>query len=218
MQTIISPSILAANFYQLGNDIELLNNSEAQWIHIDVMDGVFVPNISFGFPILKAVSAKTNKFCDVHLMIEQPSNYFNEFKAAGADGLTIHYEGNLHLHRDVTEIKKLGMKAGVALNPHTPVSVLKEPIAELDLVLIMSVNPGFGGQSFIPNTLQKIAEAKALINQYNPNVILQVDGGVGPKNAKAVLQAGANCLVSGSAVFKADNPTEAISEMKNMVL
>lgn len=213
--TIISPSVLSADFANLQRDIELLNNSEAEWIHIDVMDGVFVPNISFGFPVLSAVRKHTKKFLDVHLMIEKPERYIKQFKEAGADLLTVHYEGNIHLDSTIQQIKAEGLKAGVALNPATPVSVLA-PIAHLlDLILIMSVNPGFGGQKFIPYSLDKIREAKELIAKTNSSAYLQVDGGVTPANATQVKEAGANVLVAGSAVFNAPNPLVVISELKN---
>lgn len=212
--TIISPSVLSADFANLQRDIELLNNSEAEWIHIDVMDGVFVPNISFGFPVLSAVRKHTKKFLDVHLMIEKPERYIKQFKDAGADLLTVHYEGNIHLDSIIQQIKAEGMKAGVALNPATSVSVLA-PIAHLlDLILIMSVNPGFGGQKFIPYSLDKIREAKELIAKTNSPAYLQVDGGVTPTNAAQVKEAGANVLVAGSAVFGAKDPLSAIKELK----
>ncbi len=212
---IIAPSVLSADFGNLNKDIELLNDSEAEWIHIDVMDGVFVPNISFGFPVLEAVRKKTTKFLDVHLMIAAPEKYIADFKKAGADGLTVHFEGALHLHSALQQIKAAGMKAGVALNPATPVSVLTEVIEMLDLVLIMSVNPGFGGQAFIPHSLHKIRQAADLIATSGSKALLQVDGGVGVNNAKEVLAAGANVLVAGSAVFKSENPTQTISVLRS---
>ena len=212
---IIAPSVLSADFGNLNKDIALLNDSEAEWIHIDVMDGVFVPNISFGFPILEAVRKKTTKFLDVHLMIASPEKYIVDFKKAGADGLTVHFEGALHLHSVIQQIKAAGMKAGVALNPATPVAVLSEVIEMLDLVLIMSVNPGFGGQAFIPSSLHKIKQAADLITSSGSKALLQVDGGVGVRNAKDVLAAGANVLVAGSAVFNSENPQHTISLLRN---
>jgi ribulose-phosphate 3-epimerase len=191
----------------------MLHKSEAQWIHIDVMDGVFVPNISFGFPILQAIRKHTTKFCDVHLMIVQPEKYLKQFKEAGADHITVHFEGNWHLDSIIREIKSLGMSAGVALNPGTPVEVLKEVLPLLDVVLIMSVNPGFGGQKFIPYTIRKIKECKALIASTNASTKIQVDGGVGLANAKEIVEAGADILVAGNAVFGSENPTETISNL-----
>ncbi|MGB1248953.1 MAG: ribulose-phosphate 3-epimerase, partial [Chitinophagales bacterium] len=169
---IIAPSILAADFGNLAKDIQLIEKSAAQWVHVDIMDGVFVPNISFGFPILDVVKKNTKKFIDVHLMIEKPSQYFEQFIAKGADGISIHYEGNLHIHSDLQQIRKLGAKAGLVLNPHTPVSVIKDIIHEIDILLIMSVNPGFGGQKFIPNSLEKVSEAKRLILESNANTLI----------------------------------------------
>lgn len=216
MKTIIAPSVLSADFAHLGRDVEMLHKSEAQWIHIDVMDGVFVPNISFGFPILQAIRKSTTKFCDVHLMIVQPEKYLKQFKEAGADHITVHYEGNWHLDSIIREIKNLGMSAGVALNPSTPVAVLKEVLPLLDVVLIMSVNPGFGGQKFILYTIQKIKECKALIASTNASTKIQVDGGVGLANAKEIVEAGADILVAGNAVFGSENPTETISNLMKL--
>lgn len=216
MKTIIAPSVLSADFAHLGRDVEMLHKSEAQWIHIDVMDGVFVPNISFGFPILQAIRKHTTKFCDVHLMIVQPEKYLKQFKEAGADHITVHYEGNWHLDSIIREIKSLGMSAGVALNPSTPVEVLKEVLPLLDVVLIMSVNPGFGGQKFIPYTIRKIKECKALIASTNASTKIQVDGGVGLANAKEIVEAGADILVAGNAVFGSENPTETISNLMKL--
>ena len=210
---IIAPSILAANFLQLGNDIDMINQSEAQWIHIDVMDGLFVPNISFGFPILEAVRSATTKCCDVHLMVHQPERYFTQFKQAGADAISFHYEGNLHVHRCIQEIKQLGMKAGVVLNPHTPVQVLEDILLDLDYVLLMSVNPGFGGQQFIPHTVEKTQQLKALLTQYKSTAQIQIDGGVTLDNCKALIDAGADILVAGSAIFKSPNPLLTIQKM-----
>jgi ribulose-phosphate 3-epimerase len=210
---IIAPSILSADFLHLGKDIEMINNSEAQWIHIDVMDGVFVPNISFGIPILKAVRKATTKILDVHLMIVQPERYFEAFRDAGADILTFHYEASVHLHRSVAQVKELGMKAGVVLNPHTPVNVLSEILPELDLVLIMSVNPGFGGQKFIENTYQKIKTLKQMILACGKNILIEVDGGVDLNNASKLLQSGADILVAGNTVFSSTHPKETIAKL-----
>lgn len=210
----IAPSILSADFNNLGKEIEMINNSVAEWIHCDIMDGVFVPNISFGIPIVSHVRSTTNKILDVHLMIINPENYIKAFKNAGANYLTVHYEACTHLHRTLQEIKSNGMKAGVSLNPHTPVSLLKNIISNVDLVLIMSVNPGFGGQSFIENSISKIIELKELSNIHNPDLIIQVDGGVDETNARRIAEAGANCLVAGSSIFKSDNPVKTIENLK----
>jgi ribulose-phosphate 3-epimerase len=210
---IIAPSILSADFLHLGKDIEMINNSKAQWIHIDVMDGVFVPNISFGIPILKAVRKATTKILDVHLMIVQPERYFEAFRDAGADILTFHHEASVHLHRSVAQVKELGMKAGVVLNPHTPVNVLSEILPELDLVLIMSVNPGFGGQKFIENTYQKIKTLKQMILACGKNILIEVDGGVDLNNASKLLQSGADILVAGNTVFSSTHPKETIAKL-----
>jgi ribulose-phosphate 3-epimerase len=215
MSIIVSPSVLSADFAHLGRDIDMLDRSEAEWIHIDVMDGVFVPNISFGFPILQSIRRQTGKFCDVHLMIVHPEKYIKQFKEAGADNITVHYEGNLHLDSIIREIKSLGISAGVAINPATPVSMLKEVINLLDVVLVMSVNPGFGGQKFIPNTLHKIKETKELITLSGSKAKIEVDGGVGLNNAKDVIEAGADILVAGNAVFAASDPAQTISQIKN---
>jgi len=213
MPKIIAPSVLSANFANLEKDIQMLNDSPAEWIHFDVMDGVFVPNISFGFPILKAIRKHTTKFIDVHLMIMNPEKYITEFKTAGADAISVHWEGNIHILSILNQIRDNGMKAGLALNPATPISVVKDIIHSIDILLIMSVNPGFGGQKFIEKTCDRVAEAKAFIIENNAQTIIQVDGGVGPKNAKQVFEAGADVLVSGSAVFGAENPSQAINEM-----
>lgn len=210
---IIAPSILSADFLHLGKDIEMINNSEAQWIHIDVMDGVFVPNISFGIPILKSVRKASTKILDVHLMIVQPERYFEAFRDAGADILTFHHEASVHLHRSVAQVKELGMKAGVVLNPHTPVNVLSEILPELDLVLIMSVNPGFGGQKFIENTYQKIKTLKQMILASGKNILIEVDGGVDLNNASKLVQSGADILVAGNTVFSSTHPKETIAKL-----
>ncbi len=213
---ILSPSLLSADFNHLANDIEMINSSEADWFHLDIMDGVFVPNISFGLPVVKSVKKLAQKPLDVHLMIVQPERYIDAFKKAGADILTVHYEACTHLHRTIQEIKNAGMKAGVSINPHTSVKLLEDILPDLDLVLIMSVNPGFGGQSFIKNSLKKISELKEMANVINPEVIIEVDGGVDTKNHTEIVKAGANALVAGSAVFGAENPTEAIAKLKSI--
>jgi ribulose-phosphate 3-epimerase len=211
---IIAPSLLASNFLKLQEECEMLNSSEADWFHLDVMDGRFVPNISYGPMIVEFISATTTKFCDVHLMIEEPEKYVEEFKKAGADGITVHLEACPHLHRNIQQIKGLGMKAAVAINPHTPVMLLQDIIADIDMVLIMSVNPGFGGQSFITHTLAKIKALKELISQVNPNVIIEIDGGITLSNAKSVLDAGADVLVAGNTVFKSSDPAATIAALK----
>ena len=215
MSVIVAPSVLSADFANLGRDIDMLNESEAEWIHIDVMDGVFVPNISFGFPILESISKRTEKFCDVHLMIVNPEKYVHQFIKAGADNITVHYEGNLHLDSIIRSIQEQGISAGVAINPATPVSVLKEVITLLDVVLVMSVNPGFGGQKFILNTLNKVKEVRELINQSGSLARIEVDGGVGLNNAKELAEAGADVLVAGNAVFGSSDPKHTISKIKN---
>jgi ribulose-phosphate 3-epimerase len=211
---LIAPSILAADFANLQRDVEMLNQSQADWIHVDVMDGLFVPNISFGFPVTSAVKKHANKPLDVHLMIVDPDRYLKGFKDAGADGITVHYEACPNLHRTIQVIKQLGCKAGVALNPHTPVAALVDIIADLDLVLIMSVNPGFGGQHFIENTYKKVKEIRTLADAHNPNLYIEVDGGVDTTNVGKLKAAGANVFVAGSAVFSSANPTTTISVMK----
>ena len=212
---LISPSILAADFGNLQRDIELINNSEADWIHVDVMDGEFVPNISFGFPVIAAVKKHAQKPLDVHLMIVEPERYLKAFKEAGAAGITVHYETCPHLHRTIQVIKELGCRAGVAINPHTPVSALEDIIADVDMVLIMSVNPGFGGQHFIENTYKKIKQLKALSESVNPDLFIEIDGGVDGNNAQKLIYAGANVLVAGSAVFSSANPAAVISTLKH---
>ena len=215
MNHLVAPSILAADFAHLADDIRMVNESEADWIHVDVMDGRFVPNISIGLPVVEAVKSVAKKPLDVHLMIVEPENYITAFKNAGADNLTIHLEACVHLHKAVHSIKDLGMKAGIALNPHTPVSSLEDIIHDIDIVCVMSVNPGFGGQKFITNTLEKIKKLKQLLQVHNTNVLIEVDGGVGLNNAKDILKAGADVLVAGSCVFKSEDPKQAITGLKS---
>ena len=214
MTHLIAPSLLSANFGNLQKDVEMVNQSRADWFHLDVMDGVFVPNISFGFPIIKFVKKNATKPLDVHLMIVQPERYFEAFKKAGADILTIHYEASTHLHRSIHAIKDLGMKAGVVLNPHTPVNLLEDMITDLDLVLLMSVNPGYGGQKFIENTYKKISLLKEMILQKNAESLIEIDGGVTLENMPKLVAAGADVLVAGNTVFGSDNPIETIARLK----
>ena len=214
---IIAPSMLACDFGNLLSEIEMVNNSEANWFHIDVMDGVFVPNISFGTPIMKVLKENAKKTLDVHLMIVNPDNYLENFAELGADILTVHFEACTHLHRTIQRIKDLKMKAGVALNPHTPIASLKSIIKDLDLVCIMSVNPGFGGQSFIEETYEKVLELNSLIKKHNSKAIIEIDGGVNSLNAKKLIDCGANALVAGSFVFKSENPTQTISELSSII-
>ena len=214
MPTIIAPSILAADFANLQRDIEMINNSAADWFHIDIMDGVFVPNISFGMPVLEAINRHAKKTIDVHLMIVDPDRYIKTFADLGANILTVHFEACTHLHRTLQAIKASGMQAGVALNPHTNIDLLEDVINDIDMVCLMSVNPGFGGQSFIDNTYSKIIKLKALITKKNAKTIIEIDGGVTDKNAKQLVAAGADVLVAGNFVFKSSNPTQTIADLK----
>ena len=211
---LISPSLLSADFGQLGRDIEMLNASECDWLHVDVMDGMFVPNISFGQPVVKHIKRYAKKPLDVHLMIMDPGRYVNDFKEAGADILTVHYEACIHLDRTLHAIKDAGMKCGVVLNPGTPVALLEDTIQLCDVVLLMSVNPGFGGQKFIENTYEKVRQLKTLCNRKNPECLIEVDGGVNTSNAPLLFAAGADVLVAGNAVFKSDNPQQTIHDLK----
>ena len=213
---ILSPSLLAADFGNLQQAIEMVNASEADWFHIDIMDGVFVPNISYGMPVLSVIQKHATKPLDVHLMIVDPSRYISTFAKLGSDILTVHYEACTHLHRTLQAIKAEGMKAGVALNPHTPVALLEDIIQDVDVLLLMSVNPGFGGQSFIENTYKKVRQAKMLIEQAGASTLIEIDGGVSLKNAKALIEAGADALVAGSFVFNAANPTQTIADLKHV--
>lgn len=210
----IAPSMLSADFGNLQRDIEMINKSDADWFHVDVMDGRFVPNISFGFPVLKTIKKHAEKFIDVHLMIVEPEKYVEEFIAQGADLVSVHYEACIHLHRTISFIKDKGAQAGVVLNPSTPVAMLEDIISDVDLVLLMSVNPGFGGQKFIENTYKKITQTKELIEKYNSKALIEIDGGVNTKNASLLFEAGADVLVAGNAVFSSPTPEETIRQLK----
>ncbi len=214
MSHLVAPSVLSADFGNLERDCLMINSSEADWFHVDVMDGVFVPNISFGMPVIKTIKKHANKILDVHLMIVQPERYVKEFKAVGTDIMTVHYEASTHLHRTVQAIHSEGMKAGVALNPHTPVEVLEDIIEDIDLVLIMSVNPGFGGQKFIGRACDKIKRLKAMIERNNSRALIEIDGGVNLETGRQLLDAGADVLVAGGFVFGSENPTETIAKLK----
>jgi len=217
MSGMIAPSILSADFGKLYEEIDMINQSEADWFHVDVMDGVFVPNISFGFPVMKPLQAKAKKTLDVHLMIVDPDRYTKAFADAGAHVLTVHVEACTHLHRTLTNIRNHGMKAGLAINPHTPVETIKEVLDLCDVVCLMSVNPGFGGQSFIENTYNKIKSLKAMIQAAGTNTLIEIDGGVSLSNAKLLTDAGADVLVAGNTVFASPNPTQTIAELKQLI-
>lgn len=214
MKPLIAPSLLSANFANLQQDIEMINRSQADWLHLDIMDGVFVPNISFGFPVIEAIAPLARKPLDVHLMITQPGKFISRLQALGTFMMNVHYEACLHLHRTVQEIKKAGMKAGVTLNPHTPVSMLEDILPDVDMVLLMSVNPGFGGQEFIPQSVEKIARLKEMILRKNLSTLIEVDGGINLETARLALDAGADILVCGNSIFSAENPEETIAKLK----
>jgi len=215
MSHLVAPSILSADFANIQRDVEMINSSNADWFHVDIMDGVFVPNISFGFPVIKAIKKHAKKPLDIHLMIVDPDRYTQAFKDAGADILTVHYEACPHLHRSIQNIKNSGMKAGVAINPHTPIAVLEDIIADVDLVCMMSVNPGFGGQKFIENTYHKTGLLKTLIKNKNSKALIEIDGGVDLNNYKKLLQSGADVLVAGNTIFSSKNPVDTIKELKS---
>ena len=214
MKPLIAPSLLSADFANLQQDIEMINRSRADWLHLDIMDGVFVPNISFGFPVIEAIAPLARKPLDVHLMITQPGKFISRLQALGTFMMNVHYEACLHLHRTVQEIKKAGMKAGVTLNPHTPVSMLEDILPDVDMVLLMSVNPGFGGQEFIPQSVEKIARLKEMILRKNLSTLIEVDGGINLETARLALDAGADILVCGNSIFSAENPEETIAKLK----
>ncbi len=216
MQHLISPSFLSSDFTNLEQEIKRMNDSEADWFHLDIMDGLFVPNITFGMPVIKQIKKHARKPLDVHLMIVQPERYIDEFKKAGADILTVHYEACTHLHRTVQQIKDAGMKAGVSLNPHTPVALLEDILNDVDMVLLMSVNPGFGGQKFIENTYKKIKQLKALVEKNKADILIEIDGGVDASNAKKLVETGADVLVAGSFVFGSENPVETVKKLKTL--
>lgn len=213
---IIAPSMLSADFLKLGAEIEMINNSEADWFHLDVMDGQFVPNISYGMPIIAQMKKVAKKTFDVHLMIENPERYLEDFKKAGADYLTVHYETGYHLHRTLTSIRALGMKAGLSINPHTPVEMVQDIIHEIDLLLVMSINPGFGGQKFLPLTYDKIRKAKEIITNAGANTLIEIDGGVTLENAASIIEAGADVLVAGNTVFSSPDPQDTIKRLKQV--
>lgn len=216
MGTIVSPSLLAADFMNLGKEMEMVNRSEAEWVHLDIMDGVFVPNISYGLPVVEQIKKASRKVLDVHLMIVQPERYVEAFRKAGADILTVHAEASTHLHRTLQQIKACGMKAGVALNPHTSVGTLEDIIGEADVVLVMSVNPGFGGQSFIAHAVEKVRKLKRLIEEAGSGALIEVDGGVNTETGRLLVEAGADALVAGSFVFRSEHPEETIRELKEL--
>jgi ribulose-phosphate 3-epimerase len=216
MSHLLSPSILNADFLNLEKAIKLVNESEADWLHLDIMDGVFVPNISFGFPVIKQIASLSTKPLDVHLMITEPDRYIDQFRDCGANILTVHYEACTHLHRTVNHIRSLGMKAGVALNPHTPVNLLSEILNDIDQILIMTVNPGYGGQKFIPHSYEKVRGMKSMILQYGASILIEVDGGVDDLTARALLDAGTDILVAGTYIFRSDNPGSRITELKSL--